>query len=244
MNRHDNPTRLFDIVAERASRGSRRPCFRYGDVRLTAEEYLRQAERLSLWLVGHGLRRGEAVALISDNRPEWNIIDIGVMQAGGVLLPLCKGLSAEEYVECLTQAGVRTLFVEDCELLSRFRLLLPQVESVEQVVLLSGDAEVLTLNALLAEEVCAEEEPTVERRRNMVTTDDVCTLVYTGGGTYSRLTHRQLLCDIEAMAEVEVAGRHAASGNKALCTRYGRLQNYACQMVGRTVEYPVREAVA
>ena len=161
------------------------------------------------------------------------------MQAGGVLLPLCKGLSAEEYVECLTQAGVRTLFVEDCELLSRFRLLLPQVESVEQVVLVAGDGEALTLNALLSEEAHDEEAPTVEQRRNMVTTDDVCTLVYTGGGTYSRLTHRQLLGDIEAMAEVEAAGRHAACGNKALCTRYGRLQNYACQMVGRTVEYPV-----
>lgn len=234
MKQKEKPTRLFDIVDIRKHQG-RRPCFRFADGAIGADEYIRRSMLLSVALVKRGLRRGEAVALISDNRPEWNIVDVGVLQAGGVLLPLCKGLSAEEYVESL--AHVRTLIIEDAEILSRFRILMPQLGTLETVVTIEKVDGVLSIDEMMAEGESDTAAATVQQRRNMVTTDDVCTLVYYGGGTYARLTHRMILKDIDDILAAETDGRRTSRGDMALCTRYGRASNYASQLAGGTVCY-------
>ena len=177
------------------------------------------------------------MAILSDNRPEWNFIDMGVMQAGGILLPLCKGLSAEEYVECLQHANIRTLILEDEEILSRFKLILPQIKTIESVFSIDPCKGIPSIADLIAESDGTDCD-LLARRRNLITSDDVCTLIYSGGGTYSQLTHKMLLEEIVAMAEQQASNRKYATGNNALCTRYGRAKCYANQMLGRTISYP------
>ena len=238
MDAHDTPTRLFDIMTVRAQMRVRRPCFRYGDLELSATDYLCKANLLSHALLSRGLKRGEPVALIAENRPEWNIVDMAVMQAGGVLQPLCKGLSAEEYVDSMRRSQVRTIFLENNELYLRFKLLLPQIETVESVVSFDPVGGCLSMASLLEEGRKYADETRLEHRRNLVSTDDVCVLTYTGGGTYSRLTHKTILEDVLEQVGTESDRRQAAAGNNALCTLYGRTKNYVCQLIGRTVNYP------
>lgn len=244
MKSEETPTRLFDILNVRAGQKTRRPCFHYGNTDMAIDTYRRHVDALSCALLLRGLKRGEAVGLVSENRPEWNVIDMAVMQAGGVLLPLCKGLSAEEYTECLGKAGVRMLFLEDQELYIRFRLLLPQIECLEYLLSIDPVDAAVPLSKLLTEGRVNANPTALERRRNLVTADDVCTLVYSGGGIYRRITHRSLLEDITYQASTESNRRQAAAGNNALCTLYGRTKNYVCQLVGRTVNYPCPETEA
>lgn len=239
MNNMESPLRLFDILDIRTSHARRRPCFRYGDVELGIDVYRKQVDALSHALMLRGLKRGEAVGLVAENRPEWNVIDMAVMQAGGVLLPLCKGLSAEEYTECLDKAGVRLLFLEDEELYGRFRLILPQIESLEYLLSIDPVEAAVSLETLLVEGRINANPKALDRRRNLITADDVCTLVYSGGGMYRRITHRSLIEDVMEQSAGESHRRQAAAGNNALCTLYGRTKNYVCQLVGRTVDYPM-----
>jgi len=232
------PTRLFDILDLRAAKKIRRPCFRYNNRELTADEYRRKVDQISYALMARDLRRGEPVALISENRPEWNIVDMAVMQAGGVMQPLCKGLSAEEYVEALNNSRVRTIFLENKELYERFKLLLPQIENITTIVTFDPVDGCLSYADLLVEGSAREDVTRLSHRRNLVSTDDVCVLTYTGGGTYNRLTHKSLLEDVLAQSLTESNRRQAAAGNNALCTLYGRKKNYVCQLIGRTVNYP------
>ena len=234
----ETPTRLFDIMSQRARKKERRPCFRYRNREMTVRDYCGYADLMSYALLARGLKRGEPVALISENRPEWNVVDMAVMQAGGVLQPLCKGLSAEEYVECLKKSQVRTIFLENSELYERFKLLFPQIESIENIIAFDPVGGCLSYTSLLEEGGMHADNERLERRRCLVSTDDVCVLTYTGGGTYSRLTHKSLLEDIIVQASSESNRRQAAAGNNALCTLYGRTKNYVCQMIGRTVNYP------
>ncbi len=238
MNRTELPTRLFDILEIRGSVRNRRPCFRHGDEEMSHETYRRNVDALSHALLLRGLKRGEAVGLIAENRPEWNVIDMAVMQAGGVLLPLCKGLSAEEYTECLTKANVRLLFLENEEFYGRFRLILPQIESLEFLLSIDLVPTAAALSDLIVEGRVNANPAELARRRSLITSDDVCTLIYTGGSTYRKVTHRSLLEDVMMQAETEVHRRQAALGNNALCTLYGRTKNYVCQWIGRTVNYP------
>ena len=232
------PTRLFDLVDAAALRGDRRPCFTHGDRRLFASAYKKHVDALSLALVDFGLRRGEAVAIVAENRPEWNVVDMAVMQAGGVTLPLCVGLSAEDYIEGMDGVGVRLLFIEDEALLGRFRTILPQVASLQKAVLMVGDDGGETLGGWIADGSSSGAGAALERRRSLTSTDDVCTMAYTGCGTFRKYTHRQLLAEVAGLASSEGGRRRAATCNNALCTVYGRTRNYVCQYAGRTVEYP------
>lgn len=238
MKTIENPTRLFDIMDSRPETKHRRPCFRYGEQEMFINEYRTKARQMSYALLARGLKRGEAVALIAENRPEWNIIDMAVMQAGGVLQPLCKGLTAEEYVECLNKSQTRTIFLENNELYTRFKIILPQVETLESIVTIDPVGGCLSYASLMEEGRLYEDAALLERRRSLVSTDDVCVLTYTGGGTYNKLTHKLLIEDILAQASTESNRRQAAAGNNALCTLYGRTKNYVCQLIGRTVNYP------
>ena len=241
MNRIETPARLFDIMNLRSVRRPRRPYFCYRDEEMSADTYRRMADALSHALLLRGMKRGEVVGLISENRPEWNVVDMAVMQAGGILLPLCKGLSAEEYTECLAKAQVRLLFLEDEELYSRFRLILPQVDTLEYLLSIDPVEAATPFSTLLVEGRVNANDAELQRRRSLVTTDDVCTLVYSGGGTYRRVTHRSLIEDVMEQVATELGCRKAALGNNALCTLYGRTKNYVCQLVGRTVNYPSPE---
>lgn len=241
MKSIEAPARLFDIMIRRGRDNNRRPCFRYRGEEMMADTYRRQVDNLSHALLLRGMKRGEAVALVSENRPEWNVIDMAVMQAGGVLLPLCKGLSAEEYTECLCKAGVRLMFLEDEELYGRFRLILPQIDTLEFLLSIEPVPTAVPLERLLVEGRVNANPAELERRRSLITTDDICTLVYSGGGTYRRITHKSLIEDVMEQSATETYRRQAAAGNNALCTLYGRTKNYVCQLVGRTVNYPSPE---
>lgn len=238
MNKIETPARLFDIMDFGLARRGHRICFRYRDSEMTADSYRRMTNALSHALLLRGLKRGEVVGLISENRPEWNVVDMAVMQAGGVLLPLCKGLSAEEYTECLAKARVRLLFLEDEELYSRFRLILPQIDTLEYLLSLEPFDAASSFSTLLVEGRVNADEAELLRRRSRVTTDDICTLIYSGGGTYRTITHRSLIEDVMEQAATESGRRPAALGNNALCTLYGRTKNYVYQLVGRSVNYP------
>lgn len=241
MSRNEIPFRLFDIMEYRETHRSRRPTFRFGNLEMYQDEYRRQVDALSYALLLRGLKRGEVVALISENRPEWNVVDMAVMQAGGVLLPLCKGLSAEEYMECLRSAHVRLLFLEDEALYSRFRLILPQIDSLEFLLSITNVGAATPLANLLVEGSVNANPEKLERRRSLISGDDVCTLVYSGAGTYRHITHKKLIEDVMEVMSTYGNHRQATMVNNALCTLYGRTKNYACQLAGRTVDYPVPE---
>lgn len=241
MKSTETPSRLFDIIDLRNTYSRRRPCFRYGEMELGKDAYRKRVDAISHALMLRGLKRGEAVGLVSENRPEWNVIDMAVMQAGGVLLPLCKGLSAEEYTECLAKAKVRLLFLEDEELYGRFRLILPQIDTIEYLLSIEPVEAAVSFDALLVEGRVNANTAALERRRNLITADDICTLVYSGGGMYRRITHRSLLEEVMELAAGDSNVHQEALGNNALCTLYGRMKNYVCQVVGRTVNYPVPE---
>lgn len=241
-NQHpETPTRLFDIMACATPLRSKHTCFEYRGESLSASAYRKQVDGLSNALLQHNLQRGEVVALVSGNRPEWNVVDMAVMQVGGVLLPLGKGLSAEEYVDCLNGAGVRILFVEDDESYRRFRLLLPQVETLRNLVSLDSATAEEDLANWIAEGMRHMDAARLERRRNLVTTDDVCTLAYVGSGVCNKLTHRFVLLSIQELLandveEAKLSTPNCFSGD--LSTLFGRTQNYACQMAGHKVVYP------
>src|SRR6056297_2781030 len=70
-------------------------------------EYVKTAYAIAYGLMAMGLKRGDKIVTISNNRPEWNFFDMGMAMAGIIQVPVYPTISAEEYAYILDHAAPR-----------------------------------------------------------------------------------------------------------------------------------------
>jgi long-chain acyl-CoA synthetase len=166
----------------------------------STEDFIRQVNDLSRALAFKGIGKGDKVALMSANRPEWNFCDFGVMQLGAAIVPLYPTLSEQDLQHILKDAEVKMIFVSNAELYAKLRFTLDTIslaipiysfDRIEGVecwldLLEDGKSKGIDLNEY----------------RDAVLEDDLLTLIYTSGTTGKPkgvcLTHRNLLSNVAA----------------------------------------------
>lgn len=82
-----------------------------GHRQLTYSELYRQARGVALALLARGLNRGDRAAILSENRPEWVVAYLGIMMAGGTVVPLDTQISPMEWRNLLDDCEARFAFV-------------------------------------------------------------------------------------------------------------------------------------
>ncbi len=147
----------------------------------TWAEYAERVEALAAGLAGVGVQRGDTVALMLANRPEFHFADTAVMHLGATPFSIYNTYTVEQIEHLLDDAGSRVVITEhaylDKVLSARERL-----DSIERVVVVDGDPVPDTISlAALAE--AGEEGFDFEASWTAVEPDDVLTLIYTSGTT-------------------------------------------------------------
>ena len=95
--------------------------------------YIRYSNLLSYGFMALGLKKGDMVATISNNRPEWNIIDMGLSQAGIVHVPIYPTISREDYDYILNHCEPKLVFVSDKLLLDKIRPIVENAGSIHDI---------------------------------------------------------------------------------------------------------------
>src|SRR5690606_31890760 len=113
-------SRLFDFPYHQLQRQNLSDCLvtKYGDtwVKTSTQEYLNQANAISRGLLRMGVEKNQKIAIIStNNRTEWNIMDIGVLQTGAQTVPIYPTIGAEDYEYILNHSESVYCFVSDQE---------------------------------------------------------------------------------------------------------------------------------
>jgi long-chain acyl-CoA synthetase len=157
----------------------------------TYDELDRRASALALALARElGVRRGELIALVSDNRPEWLVCSLAIHFLGAVDVPRASDTPPEILEAILRHAEPAVVIVEDPALLPWVREALPRLRAA---VVIDGGASsagdgasgVYTLDELmtLGEAQWPEAAAEVARRRAEVLPEDLATIIYTSGTT-------------------------------------------------------------
>jgi long-chain acyl-CoA synthetase len=186
------PLLFFQRVAEYGDRVAlrRKELGRWREI--TWREYGQRVRELSSGLIALGLRRGECVCVIAENRPEWLYCDLGIMAAGGMTVGIYATSSPAQCGHILNHCGARLCIVEDEEQLEKALQMRGRLPLLERIVVIearalrrSRDPMVMSLEQLLA---LGREQAAADARRFQASLgkgkpEDIAILVYTSGTT-------------------------------------------------------------
>ncbi|MBO4600604.1 MAG: long-chain fatty acid--CoA ligase [Bacteroidales bacterium] len=242
------PERLFDLLPYRRQTKPDRAVLvakEKGEWRkIFIDEYIERTDAVSHALLNMGTARGESVALISSDRPEWNFCDLGVQQAGAVLVPIYPTISEEDYRYILKDCEVRYLIVENDTLLRKVQGLLKDLPTLRQLYLIDKKDASLpypTLAELMEEGRAHADMARLEEVRSSIKPDDVATMIYTSGTTGFpkgvMLSHRNILTCLFGVQNTPKAHFTRAMSFLPLCHVYERMMNYLYQYMGYETWY-------
>ncbi|CDM66274.1 AMP-dependent synthetase/ligase [Pyrinomonas methylaliphatogenes] len=155
--------------------------------RVSAREFARRVRSIALGLAELGVRKGDRIALLSENRPEWSIVDLAILSLGAVNVPLYTTQTPDQIRFILQDSAARVLFVSNARLLRRARQALEGIESLERISIFDAEADedALSLAALekRGEEMDRRDPARFDLFVGEVEPDDLATIIYTSGTT-------------------------------------------------------------
>ena len=102
-------------------------------VKYDIKAYREFANSISYGLHQLGIKKGDKIATISNNRPEWNFIDMGIMQIGAIHVPIYPTISEDDYKYILKHAEVKYVFISGKDLLRKIEHILPEIENIVDI---------------------------------------------------------------------------------------------------------------
>jgi long-chain acyl-CoA synthetase len=172
-----------------------------------------RVEKFACGLASFGIRRGDRVAIISENRPEWVISDQAIVALGAVDVPVYPTMSAKQNEYIFNDAGVRMAIVSNQFQLNKIMRVRENVPTLEIVVLMNEKSTIIEPSTINFSEIMRRgeefrrEHPGYLRALMSDTKpDDLLTLIYTSGTTGNpkgvMLTHRNLVSNVISSAQV------------------------------------------
>jgi len=156
-----------------------------------------------------GVNKGDKVAILSENRPEWAISDLATMLVGAIVVPLHTTLSPKAISNTLKHSGAKILIVSSSDLLNKVLLGDSDLNFLEKVIFLqrptaaeqdSLRGKIFTWSALFNHSHPGSYEET------FLEPDEACTIIYTSGTTGEPkgvvLSHQNFLSNVEAVTSV------------------------------------------
>lgn len=207
-------------------------------------EYVEKSNQFALGMLALGLKKGDKVATVTTNRPEWNFADMGLAMTGIVHVPIYPTIGDEEYSYILEHAEIKILIVGDRKLYEKLKPIadtLPEISHVytfEEVDGASNFNEILEQGKANTTELSGK----LEQIKKEVDPEDLATLIYTSGTTGVpkgvMLTHTNLVSNFVTHSKMHNLGvDHRVISFLPLCHVYERSVNYHFQYKGMGIYY-------
>jgi len=210
----------------------------------STKEYIDFSYNFSYGLLAKNFKKGDKIATISNNRPEWNFIDMGMSMAGVIHAPLYTSLSSKEYDSILRHCDCRIVFVSDKALFQKIKPIVNKIDTIEDIYCIDDIKneknwiEIVELGKKSA--VYYKDE--LEKIKKSINPDDFASLIYTSGTTGTSkgvmLSHKNMVGNFLAAANVfNLKPEQKYLSILPVCHVGGRMGNYQTQYSGCSIYY-------
>jgi len=159
-------------------------------INISAEEFVERVRHVALGLTKLGIKPGDRVALLSENRPEWSIADLAILSLGGINVPIYTTQAVDQIRYILSDSGTRAIFISNKKLFKHAEEALEGLDFLEKIIFFEQDA---TENIARSTTLKILEKSGRERAKNKpsafdsylkaIRPDDLATIIYTSGTT-------------------------------------------------------------
>ncbi|MCF6141050.1 long-chain fatty acid--CoA ligase [Flavobacterium sp. K77] len=213
-------------------------------IKTSTQEYIAKANAISRGLLRLGVQKNDKIALISsNNRTEWNIMDIGVLQTGAQTVPIYPTISEDDYEYILNHSGAIYCFVSDLEVLRKVNLIKHKVPLLKEVYSFNTIEGSAHWSAVLDLGSDTSNQNEVEERKNNVTTEELATIIYTSGTTGKpkgvMLSHQNIVSNVlDSAPRIPFeAGKSRALSFLPICHIFERMILYLYQYYGVSIYF-------
>lgn len=194
-------TRVFDIIPQLLEKYNKPNALAAKEngqwVTYSTQQFADSATYLSYGLLGLGIEREDKIAIISNNRPEWNFADYGIQQSGAVSVPIYPTISETDLNFILNDAKVKYIFVSSAELYKKVKAIAAFAPSVKEIYTFNKVDGAKHWTELLEEGKKNPKSTEIESIKNSIKPNDLLTILYTSGTTGNpkgvMLSHNNLL---------------------------------------------------
>jgi long-chain acyl-CoA synthetase len=208
---------------------------------------LDRVRRIALGLDSIGVKRGDRVAILSENRPEWALADYACLTSGFTDVPLYATLPAEQLPYLLDDSGAVAIFVSNSKQAAKIASIRKQVPGLRHVIAFDESARSqsdLMLRDLEAKGTAAESVDRVvvyERTAMSVAPDDIATIIYTSGTTGNpkgvMLSHDNIHSNVRASCNVLPIDDDVTISFLPLSHIFERMGDYMFFAAGMSIAY-------
>lgn len=179
-------------------------------INISAAEFVDRVRHVALGVADMGIKPGDRIALLSENRPEWSIVDLAILSLGAINVPIYTTQAVDQIRYILTDAGVRAIFVSNRKLFKHAAPALEGLDFLERIIFFDAGAgeniersTTLDLLEKAGRQRVQNNPGAFDAYLKAIKPDDLATIIYTSGTTGEpkgvMLTHANFLSNVLAI---------------------------------------------
>jgi long-chain acyl-CoA synthetase len=215
---------------------------------ITSQALHESVQRVGAGLAKLGFKKGDRIALLSENRPEWAISDQGILSIGAINVPFYVTLPAVQIADLLLDSEAGAIIVSTQLQLEKVLSIAARIPSLRQIIVMDAVSgappQVMPFETLveMGRGVLQENRGAFTAMREKVQADDVASILYTSGTTGVpkgvMLTHRNIVTNVLDCAEVfELSASDVTLSFLPLCHIFQRTVDYLMLSQGVSIAY-------
>lgn len=177
--------------------------------RYSTQEYIDTVNFLSYAFINIGIKPGDRIGLISNNRPEWNFVDYACLQTAAINTPLYPTISEHDLKHVISEAGIKYFFVANKDLYEKIKPCIAN-SSVVEVFSFNPIPGIRSMQDLVALGKKEPQEKKLEELKAAIKPGDLATIIYTSGTTGNpkgvMLSHRNFISNVEGTKDLAPFG--------------------------------------
>jgi len=169
---------------------------------ISSQEIYRSVVGIAITLSKWGMKKGDRIAILSENRPEWTFAEFATALLGAIVVPIYPTQTPEQVSFMLRDSGARVVFLSTLDQFKKFRSIKEQT-AVEKCIVMDyvGVTEAVPMSRIMQEGPPSRDAEFDARARAIIQADDIETIIYTSGTTGTpkgaMLTHGNLTSNFQ-----------------------------------------------
>ncbi|MCL2072530.1 MAG: AMP-dependent synthetase/ligase [Marinilabiliaceae bacterium] len=212
-------------------------------IKFSGDDYYLYAKKFAYGLLEMGFNKGDKIATISNNRPEWNFVDMGMAMVGVIHVPIYPNIGDADYQHILAHSDARIVIVSDKSLYDRLSVIAKEISFIEKVYTFNFYENVphWAEIAYTGENVRVKHKEKFKEICDSISPDDVVSIIYTSGTTGVAkgvmLTHSNFISNVKSCLVFPLTPEDRILSFLPLCHVFERMVNYLFQYYGCSIYY-------